>query len=518
MVVPNTGIPPGASCMKVWELRKKICAPQSRTTFVSFLFSQYKRICEFGRNTHVLYPKLFPLSIQLNSDIHVTFTKYLQPQSIELYKVLAYILKKKWSLLERREYNLVLVLKKLCEKIALINFNLLNYADKNLIDRLRSLETYFIALYAGENYLHILMNAVKRILESEACFKLQIPELLGAMNRLLLPDADTPSLYNVLLGLNMLKYRRFLTIQDLVNSGCSDFMGKQFFEYEEDVQQEIQLFVQESEKNLKFLSAKKREIEMIKQFLPCTAEGGIDFGMLRHFYASSQSEGEYQFERDQDDTVQLSLRILKIYRKSFFNLLCGKVRLFSAGRCRVFPDTCFKSEFVQLDDLIERLGKLSHDYTNAISFKQYLQMKQTKKFTSKMESDTIMLVSDALHLVYNLGKRAAFELYDKNEKAETDAGDGTDEAAADREPVPEHVLRAKILTQDARLGGKRVSEALSFLVSISFLICHYYHDRYTYALLSREAMIHREIKQKMEMLSRIATPELYKRLVYTYGQ
>jgi hypothetical protein len=35
-------------------------------------------------------------------------------------------------------------------------------------------------------------------------------------------------------------------------------------------------------------------------------------------------------------------------------------------------------------------------------------MKQTKKFTSKIESDAIMLISDALHLVYTLGKRVTF--------------------------------------------------------------------------------------------------------------
>ena len=75
--------------MKVWELRKKIRAAQSRATLIKFLFSEYKQICEFGKNTHVLYPRMFPLGIQLNSDIHTTFTKYLQPQSIELYKALA---------------------------------------------------------------------------------------------------------------------------------------------------------------------------------------------------------------------------------------------------------------------------------------------------------------------------------------------------------------------------------------------------------------------------------------------
>jgi hypothetical protein len=504
MVVLNNLGPFRGVVMKVWELRKRISASQNRTPLLKFLFSEYKKICEFGKNTHVLYTKMFPLGIQLNGDIHITFTKYVQPQSIELYKALAYILKKKWSSLERREYNLVLVLKKLCEKVALINFNLLNYTDKNLLDRLRSLETYFLALYAQEHYPHLLMTAVKRMLEGDTRFKQQIPELLGAMNRLLLPDADTPSLYNFLLGLNMLKYRRFLVMRDLVKRDCGDIMGMQFFEYEEDVQQEIQLFVKECEKNLKFLTAKKQEIELIDQYLPRTESGDVDYGMLHYFYASSTSEGEYRFESDKGDVVQMSLHILQTYRYSFSNLLSGKVRLFGSGRCRVFTDGCFDEQLLKIDSLIERLAKLSYDYTNAVSFKQYLHMKQSKKFASKIESDSIMLISDALHLVYNLGKRVALALGNKIERE-------------NKNLIPEQVLHGKIMTDNSRFGGKEVADALSFVVSISFLICHFYHDRYTYALISKESMIHNEIKLKIEMLGRITTPEVYTKFVNAYG-
>jgi hypothetical protein len=504
--------------MKVWEIRRKIRASQSKSNFLKFLLSEYKRICEFGKKTHVLYPRMFPLGIQLNSDIHLTFTKYLQPQSIELYKALTFILKRKWVSLERKEYNLVLILKKLCEKIALTNFNLLNYSDRNLIDRLRSIETYFLALHAHKDYPHVLMTAVRCILENDASFKLQLPELIGSMNRILLHDADTPSLYNFLLGLNMLKYRKYIELQDLVRKNCGNVMGVHIFEYEEDVQQEVQLFVEECSKNLKFLSGKKQEIDRIKLFLPRTENDDIDYGMLQYFYASSQSEGENLFDRDQDNVIQFSLQVLQTFRSSFKNLLCGKVRLFGTGKCRVFPDGYFRREFEKIDTLIESLGKLSYDYTNEISFKQYLHIKQTKKFTSKIESDAIMLISDALHLVYILGKRIAFIPQSGPAELESEISQGEGRTSDTTLIVPEEIIMGRIMTDGTRLGGKCVADALAFVVSISFLICHYYHDRYTYALLAKEAMISREIELKMEMLARIASPELYSELVNTYGQ
>jgi len=164
------------------------------------------------------------------------------------------------------------------------------------------------------------------------------------------------------------------------------------------------------------------------------------------------------------------------------------------------------------------LRNLSYDYISAISFKQYLHMKQTKKFTSKIESDAIMLISDALHIVYTLGKGVAFILHSRHANAGSKIGHGEDETSDARSIVTEEILEGRILVDGTRLGGKCVADALSFMVSISFLICHYYHDRYTYVLLAKESMIDRETKLKMEMLARIADPELYNELVDTYGQ
>jgi hypothetical protein len=81
--------------------------------------------------------------------------------------------------------------------------------------------------------------------------------------------------------------------------------------------------------------------------------------MLRYFYARSQSEGEYLFDRDQDNIIQFSLQVLQTFRSSFKNLLCGKVRLFRAGKSRVVPNGYFRKEFEKIDTLIESLGKLS---------------------------------------------------------------------------------------------------------------------------------------------------------------
>jgi hypothetical protein len=59
-------------------------------------------------------------------------------------------------------------------------------------------------------------------------------------------------------------------LQDLVRENCGDVMGVHIFEYEEDVQREVQLFIEECRKNLKFLSGKKQKIDRIKLFLPRT--------------------------------------------------------------------------------------------------------------------------------------------------------------------------------------------------------------------------------------------------------
>jgi hypothetical protein len=497
---------------KVWEIRRKVKTSHNRSSLFKFVFSEYRKIRDFGQETHILYPKLFPPGIQLNRDIHKPFTKYMQPLAIELYKALTYILKKRWSKLEKKEYNLLVILRRLCEKLALTNFNLLNYGDRNLIDRLRAIETYFLALYSDPGYPERIATTISRVLANDMQYRKQVKTLTASVKKILEKNIETPSLYNFLLGLNMLKYRRFLHLRDLITNNCGDLIGGETFKCEQEIQQEIDGFIEECKKNLAFLARKKSDIGRIRQYLPVDENGEVGHSMLQYLYESYESHDRYNFLTDQEDVVRFTARLLRLFRNYFGNLLCGRIGLFGLGTYFIFPQGYFKLEFDKFDTLIKQFDETSYDYTNPISLQQYLAMRSAQKKASKLESEVLMIVDDALGLFYNMGRKIVQILHeyptdDENDEASQPTGTGL-------LTVP---IETRISGKKSGFLGQSVGEVLLFVVNICFIVDHLFHGRYTYILLNKEVMIDREISTKLEMLRRVADDKRYQEIVQLCG-
>jgi hypothetical protein len=498
---------------KVWEIHRRIKVSHTRTNLFRFVFSEYSKIRDFGKNTHILFPKLFPPGIQLNRDIQSTFAQYLQPQSIELYKVLTHILKKRWAQIDRKEYNLLIILRKLCEKLSLTNFNLLKSTDRDLIDRLRAIEAYFLLLYSDPRYPELIASILGRVLEQDPVFKKHIPILTTLMNKILLSDIETPSLYNFLLGLNMIKYRRFFRLQDLIHRNCSNIVDGDLIEYEQDTQREISIFINECRKNLSFLFKKKLDLERIRQFLPFDEENEVDYKPLQYLYESPHPEEVYSYYQDQEDVVTFTVRILRIFRYSFENLFCDKINLYGYGKVSIFPHLYFKMEIDKIDTLIEQLENISYDYTNPISLKQYLTVKMSQSNTSKLETDVLLLLDEAVDLLYGLGKKVMLSVLKQQSQKDDALKELSDDNGVLTVPID-----ARIIAKRSRFPGTSVEEALTFMINICLLINHLYHGRFTYVLLSKEGVINDEISSKMEILSRIADADVFQEIEKGYRE
>ena len=397
-----SGVKPEAGAR---EFGRTIKAPQTRSSLFKFLFYEYKKIRDFGSDRHIIYPKMLPPTLQLNTSVRTFITKHLQPLSIDLYKVLTHILKRRWSQLHKQEYNAIVLLKKLCEKIALTNFNLLNYSDRDLIDRLRPIEAYFLALHSDTRYPEMIMKSVSRVLERDVKHKERIPDIVISIKRMLFSEIDTPSLYDFILALNMFKYRKHFRLKDLISSSCVQIVSSDVFECGEDIQKEIDSFVEECRENLKFLARKKREIEEKKMFMPRDENGEIDLSALQHLYESWKPEERHSFARDQENMVQFTIRLFGVFEDSFKNLLCGEVKLFGIGTKRVFPPDFFRQELQKLRAIIEGLEGLSYDHTSQIPFEQYLLLRGAQNTASEADSDFVAMIDDALDLLLGLGKR-----------------------------------------------------------------------------------------------------------------
>ncbi|MBA7538551.1 hypothetical protein ES705_30828 [subsurface metagenome] len=71
-------------------------------------------------------------------------------------------------------------------------------------------------------------------------------------------------------------------------------------------------------------------------------------------------------------------------------------------------------------------------------------------------------------------------------------------------PYEEEVIKSGTIT-----NGRTVLEALTMVISMSFLAAIFFNDQNTTSLLIHEQEIDQKIRSKLEILERIADPETY---------
>jgi hypothetical protein len=486
-------------------LQGLIKIPCSRVPYFTFIFRHYRKIKEFGKKTHILYSIVFPPGFRLNPNLPSFFTKTLQLQARDLLKVAYVTLDQGWSVLGKADYNLVVVLKQLCERILAANIKPSSPRDRNIIDKLRSVETVFLVLHYDSEFQKSIIEAIQRVLLRDPRYKDEYEQAPELVRKILTQEASLPSLYNLLLGLNMLKYRRLLSLQNILCTTLGNIVNTEEFACQSGVQAKIDGYVEETTTKMSELGEQKNELRRIQKFLPMTDSGEVDFALLKHLYESgTQTSKGFDFANDQENVMVFAPRLIRIFDRTFYPLLYSKVVLSKLGRMSVFSQSFFQAEFPKIRQLIGRLEKHGFTFRN-LTRNRYLQLKDQSFSAVTTEFEVIRLIEEGLDSLLAMGKKLA--------KILTTRRDGSGERSSPLEPV---VLQGKSFSLPFRgrtirsnnlLNGKSVEEALSFASSICFLTPVFFQDQNALDLLGRESEINREIQSHLHALRRIADPE-----------
>jgi len=501
---------------RIWRNRRNIKAFQTQASFFRYLFFEYKRIRYFGNTTHIFFPKIIPPGLQLSKDVCVTFTKYLQPWCIELLGVISNFLNMRWPHLTKKEYNLMVILKKLCEKIVETDFSRLDYIDRNLIDKLRSLETFFLVLHYRQGYPDIILSVLQRELKKDLNYKKDVKDVILHVKRIINRDDELPSLYNFLIGLNMLKFRRFFNLQDLIHSNSGEMVSSTIHECEMKTQKEIDIYIEDLRRELIDLHKKKLEIFGIRSYLPINELKEIDFRTLEYLYESSEPKKKNNFSKDQENIVLIAMRLFRTFVGSFENILNGKINISGVGYVELFAKNFFHMELTKIKYLTEKLEKLSYHFQSPFSYDQYLLHMSPQKIIPKLDVEAIQLIGEGLTILNDIGKKLerVLRLRGPAEKGEKDPA-----------PLDITVLNGKsfslpyedkIIKFKTKLGGKTIAEALSFIVSVSYLMSIFFRKPEIYGLISQEEKVKSEIRSKLDIIERVAKPKIYQELRDTY--
>jgi len=479
--------------------------------YFAFLFREYRKIREFGKRTHILLPVLFPPSVRLNRDAGAALTKHLHPVSNQLLEILNQVLQVGWLHLHKADYNLVAVMKKLCLEINMTNFHLLNYKDKKLLNRLRTLENLFLILqYRVEDPARII-SAVEKVLNLQKNIKGDPTGMSKLVRKILGRDVMLPSLYNFILGLNMRKYNRFFTLNELIRRSSAEIIDSGNFDCEAKVYDKIQSYIRKSEKALTEMQKKKKEIQKQRIFLPTDENGDADFSQLQLFYDALQQDNKYNFSKDKENIVLFVPRFLRLFLQSFEQLLNRKVNLSETGEIEIFSSTFFQIESSKLNYLINKMEKIVFSFPH-FPRNRYLGIKISNTGPIAIETEFMHLTEESLVHLLNIAKKLSevLGLRRKTEKTEETF-----------EPLDLNILRGKSFSlpfeeesviSETLINGRSVHQSLTLAVTVIFLTGVYLNDQTSLSLLNMEKYIDQKMQSILEKLERIADQDTFQRI------
>jgi hypothetical protein len=477
--------------------------PYAKLPYFAYLFGDYRRILSFGKFTLVFTPVRILPDVKLSQAVPLLLSRELRQWAAELSEIVTLGLEDGWHYLRKIEYNLLVVMKQLCEKILSINFNLFDYKDPNLLNKLRSLEALFLVFHYRESYQELLHSSLRQIVRNDPRVGDKYDTAVDLIHKLLHNDGSTPSLYNIILGLNMLKYRRYLSLRDLLCTDLGELINTKDFACPPDVKEKIKALVADGRRRLAELRSHQEKTKKLKTFLTLEESGEVSFDPLRIFYDQANSlGGESAFAADSEDILRFAPRFFDTFDRTFAPLLNGQTDLEKVGAVTLFTHDFFQLEFLRIRRIAGRVWDYSED---ELPRTRFLDLQHSTKGIQSLEAEILKQVNEGLEVIFEMAKKVETILNTRRKSGGRTTGPLDPMILHGKNFSISHGKRSILST--GVLNGKTVVEALTYFVGICFTVAVFYHFPPVYGPLEEEPRNSKELRSELEILSRLAGPE-----------
>jgi len=462
------------------------------------------KVRAFARGSHVLETAPIPPRARLHPGVHKAFREQLQPLASELLDLCDKALFSGWTVLARDDYNLVVLLRRLCFEVTRVNFRVLDYHDRDLVDTLASLETCFLILHYRADYPERVTRALQAALGTSGGNQadreragLMVATLLGA-------GLALPSLHDFILGLNIVKSRRMLRLEDLVFAELGEILNSRDFACPPSVQARIGELVQSLQKQVAALNKQRSDVEHLRRVLPVDASGDPDFSPLASLYdGTAGGEGGGQsFAADRNNVMAFAPRLLATFDATFTPLLCGKVRLGDGVILALFAPDLFGSALQRLRQTSANLAKLSfklHMLTRA----RLATLKNTGKGAVAGEAEALQQIDEAVRVLMEISSVVEELLDSQLRRVDQQVGETSGPLVHPERQFALPGKEQRIVSRDS-LKGKPVGEALRFLVTVCYCAGAFFLDRPILLTLERTGRVTEKLEHTVRDLKRLA--------------
>ncbi|KKL09684.1 hypothetical protein LCGC14_2563390, partial [marine sediment metagenome] len=362
-------------------------------------------------------------------------------------------------------------------------------------------------------YLEILLTGLSTVFQ-KIDRKAEYENTRYLVVRLLTPGGSLPSLYYCLLGMNIVKYRQLLSLNDLVRQGFQEVVHISDFNCDRDVRRRIEEYIKKTVDSIKNSHERLFEVRRFNRYVSSDDEGRFDPSVLRPLYESGSNR--YDFDEDLNHIGVFSARLFHTFDTIFFDLLNGTVAIVGTGRTAIFARTFFEVELERLRTTTDRLDRISLDLVS-FPFDQYLKIKQSETGSLPQEKEILQFINDGLTLLVELGDTVG-QVLELSRMAP--------ESSGATEPLQPIVLKGKpfplpleneVVQSRGFLNNKTIRGALELAVTICFTAGVFLHDWYARMLLGKETTYQDEIQKQVRQLENIASQRILDEIKSKYS-
>jgi hypothetical protein len=487
----------------------KLVRLQAETRFLPFLFREYGLIKRFGAKSGVL-DFGFPCRMALSKEGLESIASDVERVDLRaLGAVLAQIVQNGWRVLEKYEYNCVVALYEYCRCLAGVGIHALDRHDRFLIHRLKELERLYLVLHSSPAVRAAVFAALDKLIDHAPGRETQTRECAERVRTLLAESDSRPTVGGLILGLNMLRWRRFFTMADLADRSEGNLFCGAAFDCPDDVRLAINEFIEKHETRLKNLVREQAGLDREIEFFPKDENGEVVYRELSRFYCrQADPEKIGTWARDTDQILFFLARVVDLYIANFRPLLCEPVAFEPTGSGCLFDSALFDSDL----DLLARAQKQLERHTfsfGGMTRSRYQEIRGTHQTATRIEAEAFSIVTEILSRLHALAQKLTSRLAPPGPAGADDANapDGGSGPIAHGD---------KVIRGESLLAGKTVSAALRYAVSIAFGIGLYLSDPSLWGILRRETPLKAEFEGIMRSLQRIAPARIFNDLQKRY--
>jgi hypothetical protein len=472
------------------------------STFWHYLIKEFSRLRKFGDKSHILSSGFFFFRLRFNPDLPKLLIDRVQKETAHhLVPGLHYILQHAWLFLGKDEYNALNLLNVFVLELVHTNLAGLDFTNRYLIDRLRRLESLYLSIRAIPDGMNLIFGAVESAYRHLTVLDEKHPRLERYIHLLFLQDYTLPSFANFILGANMLKLRRFVGYGDLIVENPPPVISKSDWECPAELYRLIRKHIWEQEQELEPLLRYYDEIFRKVNYMPVTAQGGLDYSPLAAFWDTVFGTGDFASTSGNISSfLQQACDLLLGPVRSF---LCGEIRISGGRAVRIFQEQVFSPDLFRIESVKDSLEKLV-EIMPSFPRDRFIQLKQSKRGSLPNEAAIIQKVSILLSAARALSNRLIAVM-----KGRLTTAERVDEYP----PVDSLMIRKggfflpfenEVLVKPDSYAGLRPPEAVHRTIAALLTLSVLLEDHETSSLLRREEKIKEKILEIGRNVHRLA--------------